>query len=153
MRNLILFCFIFSLCSCNIGRRYCDKHFPLEHKDSTYVEAQWIHDTIPMPYEVISWDTVTLIPPNIEIHHSTHKGGLIASIDISKGKLTYKCETDSLTCIIDSLKQITSYHNVTDTKMIICDKRHHSGWDSFTNYFTIFFILIAFIWVVIKAFR
>ena len=119
------------LSSCATKKR-CNRKYPPEihdtiitvtkdsivhHRDTTFEEGEviFVHDSIPCP--------------DFKYHSTIKKNGLTGSIDISKGKITFKCAEDSILRIKDSLVTYIRT-NITDrqTKIIPPEIKYMSHW-------------------------
>jgi len=114
---LILF-----LASC-VTQKRCLQKFPpqIVTKDSIVVKDTTIYVTVT---DVVPADAVIIhdsIPyPDIQYHNeaTSPSGRVKAKVDISKGRLTVNCKTDSLVRVIDSLVKLKTaqvYHSETKT--------------------------------------
>ena len=157
MKYILIFLSIIFLISCGKWERYVQSKCHTSTHDSTYSVETLIHDTtfVNVPYSELLFDTVANdIPYNVVIHHEEKKNGLNASFDIKHSKITFRCVQDSLKVEIDYLKkQIETVKSSTVEVFIPCDLKHHSGWDSFCNWFTGLSLFFALVWVVIRALK
>lgn len=155
MKNF-LFIAVIILSSCSTQQR-CARLYPQQIKDSVF---QWVStetycDSFKIPYQELVFDTTAdEIPKSLVIHHSQTKGHLTQTLNIKNGKITQRCVSDSLTEYIEFQRK--TFHEKElrlQTQMIPCDKKHHTGWDSFCNYFTVISVSLLFIWYIVKVCR
>lgn len=81
--------------------------------------------------------------------------GIREEIKSDKGRLEFSCKDDSLKRVISGLNsKITELRTRTETKIIEakCELKHHSGFDSFTNYWFWICVLLAVIYLLIHRF-
>lgn len=147
---------MFSGCSVE---KYCNSHYPPQVSDSTWKEIEYVceHDTIPIPYRAINWDTTFNFLKDVVLHRVVKDKGLTGTLDINKGKLSFKCESDSSQIYKDFYrKNITNNHIRVETKLKDCDKDHLTKIINYFRYSGIVVhiaLLITFIvWLVRKFF-
>ncbi len=109
----------FVLFSCSPAKRI--EHIYSRHPELRPIESDsintWITyecDSFPIlvPYHEISFDTSGIIPNTVNCHHTKRVGALTGSIDISKGKITFKCAEDSLKEVIRFQKEIINQKDI-----------------------------------------
>jgi len=145
----LLFFSIF-LCGC---KTYCEKHYP--GKEFTTVDTvtriEKYIDTVFVPYNVVTVDTIVQnIPYDLTFHKTEKKKGLTASLSISKGKITFKCAQDSIQFLLEKERLD---HIITKSQLKVqvtdCHKEHKTKFNYFCSYwFWISFglILLYIIW-------
>lgn len=123
--------------------------------DSAYTEVTHILDTtfVQIPFAELTFDTTdTRLPYDITIEHKESKGSLNGSFSIKHQKVSFECNVQPYIDTVAFLRNhIKTFQSKIETKYIDCDKKHHTGWDSFCNYHTIItwclFIIAVLIWV------
>lgn len=126
MKTILSGILILLLASC-ISQKKCYERFPPQiiTKDSVVLKDTTIYLTI---RDTIAGETVKVydsIPcPDLEYHKevSSKSGRTTAKVDISKGKLSVDCKTDSIIKVLEDvraqLKVSESYHSQT----VVVDK-------------------------------
>ncbi len=137
----IIFLLFASGCSME---KYCDKRFPAKEYTTvdTTIRYECWYDTIYVPEKSIVIDTlVPEIPFDLFFHKTTKRGGLTASVDISKGRINFRCAEDSLMSIIQHQKEIIRIsRKELKVKTDQCKLPHKTKFNYFCTYF---FWLIA----------
>lgn len=88
----------------------------------------------------------------IKIDTTVKKNGIKERIQANYKRMIFTCNDDSLKQIIKGLNQtIEKKEIVVHTEK--CNLKHHTGWDSFCNYFTIIVLVLALIYIVIKIIK
>ncbi len=145
---VIFFMALLLLNSCNMPK-YCGEHFPptIERHDSiAYIEVEKLRDTtIYIPGEsYIIFDSIPCDENNLAQLHpkkiKTNRGQL--SIEVKDGKLTAKCNYDSLQAVI-SAKDRTISKLQESSEVAVKTVYVKTKFDKFCNWF--FWIVLALI--------
>lgn len=133
--------------SCGKWQSFCCSKCDIQTKDSVWTKTDTIvdHDTIPVPYKFVEMDTVfdfSLCPP---VHIVKKSNGVTGTLDISKGKVSLKCECDSSAIYRDYYSRNTTINSQkVETKLKDCNKEHRSKIDHFCRWWSLIsLILIA----------
>lgn len=140
MRSFYVFLIALSFTSC-ITKQKCSERFPPEAMvhDSIHVtkEVITVHDTVQLPAEAVIF-TAPVPCPDFELHETKKQGHLTASVDISKGKIQFKCAADSLQAIVDKQNEvITIMADHAETKVETKEVFINHWYDPFCRWFTI----------------
>lgn len=113
---LIILAFAFTSCA---TQQRCYRLFPPQiiTKDSVITKDSIIYKSVKVSIpgdSVTLHDTIPCPEANLHKEQKSKSGRTTATLDIKNGNVTVKCHEDSLTCTIDSLKEIIrikeSYH-------------------------------------------
>jgi len=142
----LLFFSIF-LCGC---KTYCEKHFPSQEFTTvdTVTRIEKYVDTVFIPYNVVTIDTVVQnIPYEFSFHKTEKKKGLTASLSISKGVIKFKCSQDSIQYLLEKERLD---HIITKSQLKVkvtdCRKEHRSKF----NYFCVGWFWMTFAVIIIS---
>lgn len=140
--RLIAIIFLLLTSGCSM-EKYCQKNYPGQVTDSitTVIKYEKVYDTIYVPKESISVDTLLPIPQMVIYHHYEKKSGLTTQVDIVKGKLSFKCSEDSLRYIIEQQKEIIRTIEHKNTVTALCFKEHKTKFNYFCTYW--FWVTLA----------
>lgn len=101
MRIILFLLICFSLASCSL-KEICDKNFPPIPWETTKTDTvdRFVHDTLYVPYQDVSFDTTSPCPPSVNYRKEITSGRLTGIVDISEGRLRFTCKEDSLKMVI-----------------------------------------------------
>lgn len=90
------------LTSCHVGKKYCENNFPPTPYDSIVVKDSIIHDTVTVtvPAQELYFETESPCPPQTVYNKEIKKDGKTLTIAIKDGKITGKCNDDSLKILL-----------------------------------------------------
>lgn len=104
--RILLLSIVVLLLGCVTQQRCLDKFPPkvtiIEHTHDSIVT---VHDTVLMPYQEVSFDTVSPCNDTVYYFKEVSKGGLTSTVEIKNGKIKQTCKADSIQAIVNAQKE------------------------------------------------
>lgn len=160
--KLQLLAILLGLFSCVTEKQRAKICATCQHADSLVITK---HDTIVYRDTTLflsfTGDTITIPSPCDSTKLRTFdvikkRNGIVSELKSNGKVIECLCKDDSLLLVIkgiraDHFAEIDS--TKSETRLLNCDKEHHTGWDTFCNWFTIITLSICIGATVVFAFK
>lgn len=145
------------LTSC-VTRQKCFDRFPPETKTivTTVIKDSIVTrvDSVLVPYRHIVFTDDSPCPELVTYHGSIKKNGLVSTVIIKDGKLTSKCEADSLLSVIEVKDcYITTLKTELSNKVTEVVKFKERWYNPYSLYISFIFIIALIFWVYFKIIK
>lgn len=153
-RIITLLLSILFLSGC-ITQQKCAERYPPQISDSVIVQRHdsivIIHDTIQVPYQELTIYDDSPCPPSVVYHKSISSNGLTSSINIKDGKITTKCQADSLKVVVESknyyIETLKRELSLKVNEVIKFNEHWYNPWSLYISIASIVWLLL---WVYFK---